>query len=304
MIQKAPKASKLLSSGKELLNLSWRLVMDIVCQQQEDWFSELPQKQKNMYWKNARRDFLTAHTLLVQGIELIIKSRIASVSPLLLIERLSDNSIQEDGNFSDCKTIQESVLVSYHNKVSEKKISSVFDTKFKKMLNLRNEIIHLETNKHTKISEIKLLANNVLTNIMYVSEELIREKWFKIREEFLEDVVYIYDDGDITARILLCREFNALKNTLTASEYGRFFHHSIKAENYYCIKCYDKCGWSLEREFENYKFAVIDPKDQTQMYCPVCDSHFAYKKYKCKVNHCRKALHASDHCLCCLEEDV
>lgn len=303
MIQKAPKASKLLTSGKELLNLSWQLVTDILRTPEADYFEQLTQKQRNMFWKNARRQILTAHTLLVQGIELVIKGRIASVSPLLLIERLSDSSIQENVDFCDCKTIQESVLVSVHNKVSDKKISSNFANNFKDMLRLRNEIIHLETNKHTKIPEIKSLANDVLINIMYVSEELLYEKWFKIREDFLEESVQIFDDGVTTARLLLCREFKALKNFLTASEYGRFFHHNKAAKNYYCVKCYDVCDCKHEWDFEDYKFAVIDPKDQTKMYCPVCDSHFVYKKYKCMANFCKGALHADGTCLCCLEEN-
>jgi hypothetical protein len=300
MIKNAPKAPILLASGKELLNLSWRLVIDILRMQEEVFFEQLWQRQKNMFWKNARREILTAHTLLVQGIELIIKSRIANVSPLLLIERLTENSIRENEDFCNCKTIQESVLVSYHNKIVDKKISPKFAKDFKKMLTLRNEIIHLETTKHTKVLEIKMLANKVLSDIMYVSEKLLQEKWFKIREHFLEESVEVFDDGITCARMLLCEEFEALKNSLTASEYVKFFHHNKKAKTYYCINCYNACN---EREFDNYKFATIDPKDPKKIYCPVCGTHYTYQKYKCSDNFCRGALHADGRCLCCLGEN-
>ena len=303
MLDKVPKAPKLLESGKELLNLSWRLVVDVLRAQDEDFYEQMTQKQKNMFWKSARREFLTAHTLLVQGIELIIKSRIASVSPLLLIERLSDGSIGENEDFCNCKTIQESVLVSCHNKVVGDSISPQFAKKFKEMLDLRNEIIHLETNKHTKIPEIKKLANDVVSDIMSVSDELLHERWLKIREEFLEESVYIYGDKHTYARVLLCQEFRAIKNSLSATEYGRIFHHNKKAKCYCCVKCYDACGCTHGWEFNEYKFAVVDPKDSTKIYCPVCGNHYAYEKYKCSDNFCRGALHADGTCLCCLEEN-
>lgn len=303
MIKKIPKASKLLASGKELLNLSWQLVVDILCMQEEDFYEQLTQEEKKLFWKRARREFLTAHTLLVQGIELIVKSRIAKVSPLLLIERLSDGSIQENDDFCKCKTIQESVLISYHNKVSDNSISSTFAGKFKDMLKLRNEIIHLETERYTSISGIKSLAKNVVSNVMYVSEELIQERWFSVREKFLEESVLAFGDEDTYARMLLCKEFYALKNFLSGPEYGKLFHLSKKAKNYYCVNCYNACGSTKKWEFENYKFAVIDPKDSTKIYCPVCGTNFTYQKYRCSDNFCRGALHADGTCLCCLEEN-
>lgn len=301
MIKDVPKVVGLKNSGKELLDLAWRMVVDILRMTNEDFYDGLTTAQKNAFWKNARREFLTAHTLVVQGIELIIKSKIAAVSPFLLLENISRTEDNEP--FSKCKTIQESSLITYFNKISDKPISSTFSKRFSKMLDLRNEIIHLETAEYKNVAGIKELAAKILVDVMDTSRILLGERWLDVREKYLETSVSIFGDDGLNVRGLLCNEYKAAYEALSKKQVGSCFHHNKTAKKYYCVNCFVASGAKQAWEFEEFKFAVIDPKDNSKVYCPVCDSHYDFSKYKCVTNYCRGAIHSVGFCLCCLDEN-
>lgn len=307
MITKPIKPKDFHNAGIELLNSAWQLTMQqFKMLDDARAIGALTTNKRKQFWLSARRTILSALALIVQGTELLIKERIADVSPFLLVENISGEGKDVNKNFSDFKTIQESNLILVHNRVVKNQLNSGLENKFKDLLGIRNKIIHSEILDYKKPSEIRQRCIDNLFDIAFISSSLFPEKtWFAIREECLKDSTeYILYPHEYAAKYDVLEEFKYVLKYFNTDQVGRALHISKSSKKYYCVSCFeDSAGISSVFEEQDYKFAVKDAKKKGYIYCPVCGGEYKYDEYPCSTNCCKGAIHFYGTCLCCLDNN-
>lgn len=309
MVNNQPKPKRLFESGKELLNLSWERTIDMFLSlnQAEELNGKIPKSRKNSFWKHARRELLTAYTLVLQGAELLIKGKIAEVSPLLLIDKLSERVSHKktEYDFGEFCTIEESKLIEVCNCLTNFNIDSTFKDWFPEKIKKRNKIIHLEILEYKTPDEIEKLALDILKDILFINKVLFPDEyWLAIRENFLKNSIWsdLYDDPDVKTRVQLCKEYDILEKKFQPAEMKKFFDIDAKSRAYYCPNCIEDCG---EHEINGMTFARMLTKgaNATILRCPVCNQTIDVDRYPCANKGCKGSVHFYGQCLTCLDRN-
>ena len=307
MITNPIKPKDFHNAGIELLNSPWQsTIIQFKILDDARAIGALNASKRKQFWKSTRRTILSALTQIVQGAELLIKERIANVSPFLLIEKITSEGKDVNKDFSDFKTIQESDLILVHNRVVKNQLDSGLETKFKNLLKIRNKIIHSEILDFKTPSEIRKRCIDNLFDIAFISVSLFPQKtWFTIREECLKDSTeYILNPHEYAAKYDVLEEFKYVLKYFNTDQVGKALHISKSSKKYYCANCFESAhGVPEVFEEQGYKFAVKDAKKKGYIYCPVCGGEYEYDQYPCVTNRCKGAVHFYGTCLCCLDNN-
>lgn len=252
MITDIPTPEEFFNSGVDYLNVAWDVATKLLLERLDATESsetvELSQIEDNdKYLFSAQPSLNSSITLVQQASEFIIKSKIAEISPYLLIANTPQNypkgSTQKDISFSDFRTIDAQDLIRVHNTVSEERLPDTFIQWHNSLRNLRNKIMH------TVDKKILITDENVVVLILEVCDFLIgSQTWISLRDEYLQrtpdanlsrnyldegehDVLDGYRLGQLSREILNVIEF------LEPAKVKEFFGFDKKKRRHICLNC-------------------------------------------------------------------
>lgn len=300
MITDVPTPSDFFDSGIELFDFAWNIVAELITNlaDAEERFGVDATEVSNDYWDAAKRRLTTALAMTQQGVEFILKGKIAEVTPyLLLAEPPSRWPSPYDGHtltFSEFKTVDAQDLVRIHDTVRAPRLPDEFVNTFNSLRSKRNTISH-SVNK-----QLQVHTTEVIESILYLHKTLFPvENWAKIRARFINS----YPDvalGSEFSRNHACRELEVVLTLLPPSAVKTFFGIDKKQRLYLCPVCIGEA--SSQQEFD-HKLAALRPKDPTSttLYCPICDVEHAVVRKDCGKDGCLGNVLSGDEdrCLTC-----
>ncbi len=88
MIQNIPKHEDFFNSGLSLLNFSWETVASLLTDldEAEGWGVDVDEV-SDAFWQASKQRLTTSLAVAQQGVEFILKGKIAEISPYLLISK-------------------------------------------------------------------------------------------------------------------------------------------------------------------------------------------------------------------------
>ena len=128
MVTDIPTPSDFHEYGLRYLNLGWGLALQVVLNfaEAEDCGYDVDPEIKADFWEAAEPEFASALMLLEQGIEFLIKGKIAEVSPWLLLSRDPDSwpgrYSKENIEFSSFHTLDAQDLLKVHDTFVAKRL--------------------------------------------------------------------------------------------------------------------------------------------------------------------------------------
>lgn len=196
MITSIPTAEDFRSTGIALINLAWESVITVAQNLAgapvENWGDENDAETiatwkaaLDGYLQSAQQALATAVALAQQGTEFLLKSKIAAVSPFLLISSSPGDwpkgCEKADTPFADFKTIDAQDLPRAHDCVCSPRLSEEFRSKFDQLRRLRNTVMH------TVDRRARFTVQDGVLAILEVVEALVAPQgWVAIRRSHLQ----------------------------------------------------------------------------------------------------------------------
>ena len=299
MIRDIPNSADFRNFGLRYLNLGWGMALEVLLHYSDakDWGFDFEPDLEQGFWESADPEFATALTLIEQGVEFLIKARIAEISPWLLISRNPDSwprrCDKEDVVFSLFRTLDAQDLLKVHDTISSNRLPEEFAIAFDDLRRKRNTMMH------TVDLKLRASAVEIITNVLLSVDHLIGpKKWPEERQVFLE----VSRNSQISwnmAGYQLAREFSATVALLKAGDLRRFFGFEKKQRAYFCPEC------SLaDRDAPvKCKTAQLKPNtpESTEIYCFVCRKTSQIERRACDSSECKGNVICPDwdYCLTC-----
>lgn len=285
MITNIPTAADFYISGKELLDFAWDTIADLLTNLDDanEYLDAESEEISMAYWLAAKRRLTTALAITQQGIEFIIKGKIASISPYILIANTPQTwpspYDKNDLEFSQFRTLDAQDLIKVHDTVAPIPFEAEFINLFNSLREKRNSIIHsIDNNLNIHVIE-------VVDSLLYMHKILFpNETWGQVRLDFLQKSPLTQLDGVIdyvTNRV--CWEIFLVSKLLPPAKVKSYFGVDKKQRPYFCPKCYRNANHDAG-DFE-YRLAVLKPKgsESTQVFCPVCNLGYEVVREDCEI---------------------
>lgn len=300
MIIEIPNKEDFDRNGLSMLNLAWDSIaafhLDIEYSEIEEWGDEGDVKDE--FWKAAQHHISVSLALAQQGIELLLKGRIAEVSPFLLLlgspRDWPSGCAKDDVPFADFRTIEAHELIHAHDAVVSERLEDSFKTQFERLRRLRNIVFH-GVDKRTRPSSVYVFR--VILEAIY---NLYKHKsWVHVRRDYLENTPSSVAYSAAGVEDILVQEALHLVQVLEPRETKRYLGFNKKQRKYVCYTCMMNCDNSgLQPAIAN-----LDPNkpNSKRIYCFVCDKHYPVIRRDCKHDDCKgNVLDAEDRvCLTC-----
>lgn len=171
MIKNIPKADDFYQSGKELLDFAWGTSSDLLTEFDDaDYYGFDKEEISDKYWEAARRKLTTSLAIAQQGAEFILKGKIVSISPYLLISdapaRWPSPYEGKAIDFSEFKTSDAQDLIRIFDTFSEEPLNPLFINKFHSLRERRNKIMHSVGN------DVAVHVSEVIESILFIHKAL------------------------------------------------------------------------------------------------------------------------------------
>lgn len=250
----------------------------------------------------VRRQLAMGITLLQQGTEFMLKAKIASVSPLLIIagnvREWPKGCETSDVPFAVFRTVDAQDLPRIHDTVIRPPLTQRFRNTYDHLRTLRNRIVH------TVDKKLNPTARDVLVALLEISDALIGpQRWIATRRQYLAK----WPDPEFTFNNLLT-EINEVVELLSVSECKKFFGFEKRRRSYKCHRCHNLCNgdWAIEWEDDN-GLAQLEPHaGSTRMHCIVCGDHYDILRKPCREPNCKGDVidPEGNVCLVCLSKQA
>ncbi len=299
MVTGVPTSADFSEYGLRYLNLGWGLALQVILDfaDAEDWGYDTEPEIKADFLKAAEPEFATALLLVVQGIEFLIKGKIAEVSPWLLLSRdpggWPRRCDKEDIEFSSFHTLDAQDLLKVNDTFALKRLPEEFAEAFSALRKKRNTMMH------TVDLKLRASAVEIIQNLLLSAEHLIGPmKWPEERDVFLQNARDAAFDVDLAA-VRLGREFNAVVLLLGRAELVRFFGFDKGQRNYSCPIC-SHAHKHMEFPCKTAQLKPNNPKSNT-VYCFVCRQSSEVSRQPCVKDKCKGNVISVDwdECLTC-----
>jgi len=303
MIKDVPSPQDFFDAGIELFDFAWDTVavlltnIDIA----EKDFGEDVSDLSEEYWASSKRRLTTALAMTQQGVEFILKGKIAEVSPYVLLAESTRWPSPYDGHeltFSEFKTIDAQELVRVHDTVQATPLSDAFSAKFDVLRKKRNTISHSIDKK------LQVHTMEVIETILFLHKALFpNENWAKVRANFIKK----YPDASLSGGEYsinnACHEMEIVIRLLPPASVEAFFGINRKDRLYLCPTCLYESSHHVDFD---YKLAALRPKSATAsiLYCPICDIEYKVSREDCNASDCKGNVISDDEerrCLTCGE---
>ena len=294
-----PTSDDYYQSGKELFDFAWNVVTELLTTFDEaEYYGIDPNEVSDAYWKAARRSITTALSVTQQGVEFLIKGKIAQISPYILVSDNPRNWPTPYGRncieFSEFRTLDAQDLIRTHDTFSDDIFSDEFVDRFNSLRDQRNKLMH-SVDKNTEVSVAQLVDA-----ILYMHKALLpMESWPKIRLEFLrQSPTSEFGSWEVAINRVSWETELAIKH-LTPKQVKSYFNIDKKQRAYFCPECL--CGADTNAGFEE-KLARLTSKggSANELYCPICDNKFTVTRENCESESCLGNVISEDGtCLTC-----
>lgn len=299
MILNIPAPHEFYQSGKELFNFAWdatsKLLTDL---DQADDYGFDKAEVSDKYWIAARRTLTTSMTIVQQGVEFILKGKIAEISPYLLISGTPFHwPSPYDGKaieFSDFRTVDAQDLIRILDTFSSTRLSNEFSARFHALREQRNAMMH------SVAGNISISVIEVVDAILYMHRAMFPdENWGSVRRVFLDTSPDSEIGGGEFSTNRTCWEMSLVRDLLKPAEVLNYLRIDKTQRAYLCPECL----WNAntDADFE-YKLAVLRPKspDATRLYCAVCNIEHVVIRKDCEQDDCLgNVISEEGSCLTC-----
>jgi hypothetical protein len=298
MITDVPTEIDFQQAGVGFLNLAWDAAYELVIYTRHFREFDYWGDEEKEFWQSAQGNLATALALTQQGIELLLKARIAQVSPFLLLDSgWCKGHDKTDVSFSDFRTIDSQDLIRAHDTVQSNRLPDDFKRRVGELRTRRNAIFH------TVDKRLQFTATDVLSAILDAVHNLIGpHRWTSLRRAAIaaspvNSLASDYHEG------MLAQEVALVVDAFSPSDVFRFLGLNKKQRRYLCLACHQSCT-DFDDPLE-CKFAVLRPNtpESTTVFCFVCNAETPVLRVACKAADCKgNVIHAEDAvCLSCLE---
>jgi hypothetical protein len=296
MITNIPTEADYENTALPLLNLAWENTIKFAVSLDEAKQFASESIPENDYWIACQSQLSTAVSLVQQATEFLLKARIASVSPYLLItgtpREWPKGCNSSDTPFADFYAIDAQDLIRAHDTVAATRLPDGMKILFEEMRKLRNSIMHTVDNR------LKLEVKQVVAAILEISNWSVGScKWIEIRREHIEHSPnsIAYEASSDQATYLLAREMMKAVDILDPTEAKRFFGFDKKQRRYICPACASDCE---DLEFQpNLAFLLPNEPSSTNLHCFLCGNDFAVIRKNCPEDDCKgNVLSGDDEC--------
>jgi hypothetical protein len=296
MIANVPTAEDYIATGLGLLNPSWSRVDSLYAALLNSYEGDLHFLEERrdfpegyFFWQAAEQKIANAFIVAHQGVEFLLKGRIAAVSPYLLIvvdqwPAPDDNNVVEFSNF---KTIDASQLPRAYNAVCTEKLSDDFRTYYEEIRRLRNRVMHSTGELHIQGPDIYKI---VLKSYKFL---MPGESWFKQREKHLCCDEQSSLDCAVSAWPRLVAEALRAINCLAPADSIELLGFDKKKRRYLCPFCdgqlqtvpmrLDRNEWCMA----NLAQFPGDGPGQTLLKCYLCSREIHAKRARCLQEDCK-----------------
>jgi hypothetical protein len=296
MIVEVPTSDDFLAAGINSFNLAWSIIIGLNSElenaQVAEWDSEGDVTDE--YWQKSQASLANALTLVQQGFELLLKSRIAAVNPFLLLSKEVRDwpaSDKKDISFADFRTVDAADLIKLHNSVCADQLEKSFIELFGLVRRRRNQIIH--HGKDKKPIHVVELVEAILTCVARLAPSI---RWMRQRSDYKNnDYLSVAYSNDFVTDIL-CSEAEIVIKLLGASSLKKFFGFDKKARRYFCPEC------ASSVDMDRYALAHLQPNnpESTQLFCIVCDDIHDVERKSCLERDCKSnVISVEGVCLTC-----
>jgi len=290
MITDIPSSDDFRRTGLGLLDIAWDtaagLVMDLAT---SEYMGPADPEMAAAFWEASRQRLSVSLATAQQAVEFILKSRIAAVSPFLLIGSLPRDwprrCDQQNTQFADFRTIDAQDLLRVHDAVAPERLGSDSLAKFEELRKTRNAITH------TVDSRISPRAADVVRDILAVYRQLFPDgNWFAVRREYLEHspIAELYSGDFVDERLVL--EFEHVDALLGPGELGACLGRSDSLK-FVC----PSCARAVDGETRSPRCASINDSS-TAIDCILCGATTAVSAASCA--ECGTGLVSSEHEFC------
>lgn len=294
-----PTPQDFFDSGIELFDFAWNTVAELILSfavATADFGVEEAEVSQD-YWAAAKRRLTTSLAVTHQGVEFILKGKIAEVTPyLLLADSPSRWPSPYDGHqltFAEFKTVDAQDLIRLHDTVQAQQLHGEFVTIFNTLRTKRNSI------SHSVDKRLQVHTTEVIETILYLHNTLFPQRnWANVRATFIDN----YPDaalGSEFSRNYACRELHSVFGLLSGSDVKRYFGIDQKQRLYLCPACMDLAS---NKDAFRYKLSMLNPKGPTSttLYCPICDAEHKVVRQDCERAGCKgNVLSEENVCLTC-----
>jgi hypothetical protein len=296
MISDVPAATDFIGTGLSLLNFAWDTVATLMTDLDDsEYFGVDIPEVSDAFWEASKQRLTTALAVAQQGVEFILKGRIAEISPFLLLagtpREWPKACNKNDTSFAEFRTIDSQDLLRVHDTVAASRLTEEFVAKFDELRRKRNAIMH------TVDKRINVHVVDVVGDILSVYKHLFPAgDWVKIRREFLEKspMAELHSTDFVETRVIW--EFSLVTELLTPQQMKEFFGFNKRQRRYICPKCYHESGDSEIRS----RTALLKPNtaQSTTIYCFVCDETIAIERTDCQKKNCPGNVLSEEYGIC------
>lgn len=292
MITNIPSHTTFSKTALSFLNLAWESALELAVSLDEakKYDSDVPEDD---YWSACQTQLATAISLVQQASEFLLKSRIAEVSPYLLIggtpKVWPKECNKEHLPFADFFMIEAQELVKAHDTVAAVRLPEGVKTRFEEMRRLRNGIMH------TVDERLKVEVKQVAVAILEISDWFVGpKKWIGIRREHMENSPNSLAYSSDGAPYLLAREIMKTVEMLTSSDNKRLLGFSTKQRRYICPGCASRCGdFGLK---PNVALLRPNAATSTTLHCYLCGEDILVVRERCNKPGCKGNVLDEDGC--------
>lgn len=303
MILDIPTRGDFDSAGITFLNLAWDAVLALEHKLDDasldDW--DVDGEVSDEYWTAAQTPLATALSMAQQGTEFLLKGRIASISPFLLISgsptEWPRGCDQQDRSFADFRMIDAQDLIRVHNTVAPERLSESMRDRFNELRRYRNSVMH------TVDPRRRFTSKEIIIAILEICDSLIAPRsWMSVRREYREanPDALAFSTDDMT--YVLAREMNTVLALLEPVMAERHFGFKKRQRRYLCYQCTNDCR---DQDFlvELAQLRPNSPK-ATTVHCVLCEADYAVVRQNCVQEGCKgNVLDKQDGiCLTCYDD--
>jgi hypothetical protein len=299
MITEIPTAEEFARQGMNHLHLAWEIGVALLRELKDaEYYDDVDPKSYQEYWKLSQPSLSNALALIQQSQEFLLKSRIAKVSPFLLLSRDARDwprrCEKQDTPFSSFRMSDAVDLIKIHDTVRCGRLPKGFATFHDDVRRQRNIIMHFGAGSKP------VDVTNVLFAVLQTHGFLLSDKsWAEHRWEFINSdrISALYSNDHAGDAILT--EFDAIVEILKPSPLRKFFNFDKKARRYICPVCMDRT------EHLDYRpaFAQLHPNapETKVVYCFVCGSTIPVRREACPEAGCPSNVLSDEDgtCLVC-----
>jgi hypothetical protein len=305
MITEIPTQADFESAGVSLLNLAWDTVSSLYLyverSEMEAW-DDVSQG-TDEFWKAAHQPLSNAQALLQQGVEFLLKGRIAAVSPFLLLDgaprEWPKGSNSKDIAYSEFRTIDAQDLVRVHDTMCSSRLDQSFVQRLDELRQTRNAFVHSIDKRLRHRPEELWIA------ILDVTHHLVGPlAWMPARRAYLQSTPRSVAFSSDESSAQLSWEGLHLLGVLKPAEQILYLGVAPKARWYICYNCSMECRDADIRP-ETAQLRPISSQSKV-VYCFVCGEMDAVVRVPCTNAACKgNVVHGHDRvCLTCYCDQV